>query len=244
MKAIALLILTLVTLSASVEAAPKPQAPENQVDRDISLPVPTTELALSTKIKEDKGPTLASFEFAASAWSPKGFSRPTYTNGRSNFERKGLPFLSINRHGPLYLFDNLSGFHSKLGLSFTRLERQGQFTSGSAFVTTQTMNLFSLRIGAEYQGPLYLGDLLQPYAGLSLLPTLALSSQSQMEGSVSRIGLPLEAVGGVMAYPGFLRAFAGMTNGAIGLGAHYIFGTVDNSKMNDLGAQGFLRLDI
>lgn len=243
MKTLTLLIVFLAAVSPSVEAAPKPKDTAIEVDRDISLPVPTTELAISTKPKDDKGPTLASFEFAASAWSPKEFSRPTYANGASNFDNS-LPLLSVNRHSPLYLFNDLSGFHSKLGISFARLERSGQFTSGSAYVTTQTMNLLSLRFGAEYQGPRYLGDLLQPYAGFSLLPTLALSSQSQMEGSVSRIGLPLEAVGGIMAYPVFLREFAGMTNGAIGVGAHYIFGTVDNSKMNDLGAQGFLRLDI
>lgn len=54
----------------------------------------------------------------------------------------------------------------------------------------------------------------------------------------------MEAVAGVIAYPGFLKEFLGMRNGAIGAGARYIFGTVDNSRMNDLGAQGFLRLDI
>jgi hypothetical protein len=247
MKLTLLLVALTIAASPAQAAKKKTKALEPEPERNISVPVPATELYLSTKPNEDVGPAIASFEFGVSFWAPGEFTRPTYGRGTSTFVASGLPFLYLNRLAPLYLLGegaNGYGFHSRLGLSFARLERSGQFTSGSSFVTTQTMNLISLRAGVEFLGPRFLGQLIQPYANLSLLPTLGLSSQSQLEGSVSRIGLPLETGLGLILHPEFLREFLGMRNGALGAGAHYIFGTLDNSKMNDLSAQIFLRLDI
>ena len=247
MKLASLLFAVFLLASPAHAAKKKTKTPTPEVERNISVPIPATELYLSTKPNEDIGPAIASFEFGVSFWAPGEFTRPTYGRGTSTFVASGLPFLSLNRLAPLYLLGEGAdgfGFHSRLGLSFARLERSGQLTSGSSFVTTQTMNLISLRVGAEFLGPRYLGELVQPYVNLALLPTLGLSSQSQLEGSVSRVGLPIETGAGLMLHPGFLKEFLGMRNGALGAGAHYIFGTLDNSKMNDTSAQVFLRLDI
>lgn len=243
----ALLVVLSLAAPAAHAAKKKKAAPPVEVDRNFSVPVPSTELYLSTKPNEDLGPAIASFELAVSSWSPKEFTRPTYGRVTTKFSSAGLPMISLNRLAPLFLKgDGVEGqgLHSRLGLSFARLERSGQFTLGSTFVTSQTMNLLFVRLGAQYLGPRFFKSVAQPFAEFSLLPSLALSSQSQLEGSVSRLGLPLEAGLGLMAYPSFLKDFLGMRNGAIGIGAQYIFGTVDNSKLNDLCAQGFLRLDI
>lgn len=132
MKLAALLILLLATPALAAPKAKKPRVPEasENVDRDITLEVPVTELGLSTKPKVDMGPAIASFEFALSSWSPKEFTRPTYARGTTGFSSTGLPFLSLNRHAPLYLFDDFSGFHSKLGLSFGRLREERPVHSG------------------------------------------------------------------------------------------------------------------
>jgi hypothetical protein len=152
--------------------------------------------------------------------------------------------ISLNRLGQVWAKEGALSLYSRFGLSGASLERAAGFTrpNGDSYRVTQVLRLFSLRAGLELQGPAFAG--IQPFGDFSLLPTLALATESALEPSVSRFGLPMEAAAGLLAKPLFLSHLFGIEQGALGLGAHYVFGTVDNAKMNALGLEAFFRADL
>jgi len=212
---------------------------------EISLPVPASELELSGHLPKPQTQTEpAAVEVAVSSFSPTGFSRPTYSSGTQEFQTGSIPFLSFNRVATLFSGERLRDLRSKVGLAMMRLTRAVNVPRGvGVFNSTQDLDLFSLRLGVEYEGPFVFSDRLRPFAGMSLLPTVALASHSQLEGSVNVRGLPIEASVGFTADPSFLQeGFWGLQKGSVGLGAHVILGSVGESKMNGVGVQGFVRV--
>ena len=92
----------------------------------------------------------------------------------------------------------------------------------------------------EYDGPVW--SRIQPYGGLALAPTLALAGQSELEGSVSALGLPLELTAGAFVHTGW--EVLGFDDASFGLGGQYLLGSVDDSKLNGFGAQVFVRFGL
>lgn len=218
---------------------------------DIFLPIPKNELGLdhySQKLTSHKHKS-SFFEMAVSSWSPSQFARPTYNNGITSFNTGSYPFISLNRMVPFFISESELALYSKFGLTSSHLVRIIRTEHGSKPYdlreSKESMTLLSLRFGLEMKGSYFAHRLLQPYAGVSILPTLALASQSELEGEVSEFGWPVEVVAGVEIYPSFLRAdFLGFKKGSVGFGGHYILGSVGGSKMDDLAAQVFFRVEL
>lgn len=120
-----------------------------------------------------------------------------------------------------------------------------QTQAGGTHEAEQSLTLLSLRLGVEIQGSRYFAKVISPTLGLSLLPTMALVPRSELEGSVNARGLPLEVTGGALIYPhSLMPQIWGPNGGAVGLVAQYVFGSVDESRMDGLGVLGFFRMDL
>lgn len=230
--AIAVLAVALLPLGAEAQRGRKPKAAPTPVPTEVSLPIPQSEFDLDTYVPEMKPQSPVSVEFSASTWAPREFTRSTYSGSEDEFDSGDVPFLAINRIAPLT--EKTQYVYSKLGVSAATLNRG-----------PQDLSLFGLRVGAELRSPCYFSDVVEGYAGLSALPTLALGSRSQLENKVNEFGVPFEATLGALFSPSFLPGpSVGAKRTSIGLGVHYLFGSVGGSKVDGLGAQGSLRVDL
>lgn len=220
----------------------KIEAPKAQ---NFSVTAPQSELDILSQIRQEEETPPSSFELGASSWSPSGFSRSQFDGRSSDFSRTSLPVLSINRIAPLVWFSKGAALAWKAGLGFASLERSATVvTAGVPISGRQNLALLSARLGLEYQAPRFAKDLLQPYAGIAALPTLATAPASLLGRRVNAIGLPFEAGLGLMARPRFLADFGGFRQGSFGLGAQYLFGAVDGSSLAGFGAQAFFRVSL
>lgn len=204
---------------------------------NLYVPVPRSELQIEVPEEEDREPNTV--EISYSTWEPKDFRRKDYRGVNGKFETS-FPLLSLNYSAPFLYFANGGNLRAKFGLSSASLERKGLALGRNAEVE-QTLNLYSARAGLEIDGPVF-ASALQPYAGLAIMPTLGLASQSELENSVSAFGLPFEANAGLMIKTGW--EFLGFTHTAFGAGGHYIFGTLDGSDMAGWAFQGFVRVGL
>jgi hypothetical protein len=222
-------------------AKAKPQKAE-VIPQDITLPVQTSQLKLENESLKLR-PTPSNLEIGISSWSPDAFSRSTYSNGEVNFGSGSYPFVSANYVSPLAASTDGFGFHWKLGFASVSLKRSVTVSHYTrTYEVEQKLTLVSARLGVEWRGARILTRTLQPLLGFSVLPTLAVSPKSQIEGNVSERGYPFEAVGGVIIHPKYLfgdsRAFEDSSMGVV---AQYIFDSVESSKMEGMGVLGFVR---
>lgn len=225
-----MLLLTLL-LGLAAEAKSYPE------QMNLYVPVPRSELRIEVPETRDIEPNTA--ELAISTWRPGDFRRKDYRGTNSEFS-SAFPQISLNYSAP-FLFTNGGGnLRAKIGLSFSSLGRKGLAFVRNAEVE-QRLNLYSARAGLEFDGPVF-SSMLQPYAGLALLPTLGLSSQSELENDVSAFGLPFEASAGLLLKTGW--EFIGFTHASFGLGGQYIFGSLDGSDMAGWGLQAFVRVGL
>lgn len=243
MRSLILLLAIALPLSANAKAKKKSAKPVEPPKAEFSFPVPQPEIEMRAQtplIQED----VVTFEVSVSSWSPKGFTRSTYNNGDQSFERSSLPFLSLSRLAQLG--DEPIGFYSKLGIAAASLQRDVDVTiPGGTAKSTQSLSLFSVRLGAEYRARKYFKEALSPIVSFAALPTLAVGSKSQLEGQVSTKGIPMEAGVAFALSPSFLpETETGLKNTSIGLGVHYLFGNIGGSKLDGIGAQGSLRVDL
>lgn len=204
---------------------------------NLYVPVPRSELKIELPEADDRDPNTV--EIAVSTWEPSDFRRQDYRRVEGKFERS-LPQISLNYSTPFLFTANGGNLRAKVGLSLGALDRKGLALVRNAEVE-QTLNLYSARAGLEFDGPVF-ASFLQPYAGLALMPTLGLSSQSELEDSVSVFGLPFEASAGLLLKTTW--DFLGFTHTTFGLGGQYIFGSLDSSEMSGLGAQVFVRVGL
>jgi hypothetical protein len=204
---------------------------------NLYVPVPRSELQIEVPEARDLEPS--TFELAYSTWEPSDFRRQDYRGTHGKFEGS-FPLLSLNYSSPFLYFSRGASLRAKFGLSYASLERKGLALGRNAEVE-QAMNLYMARAGLEIDGPVF-ASLLQPYGAFTLLPTLGLAGQSELENSVSAFGLPLEASAGLMAKTSW--ELLGFTQATFGLGAQYIFGTLDGSDLAGWGFQGFVRVGL
>jgi hypothetical protein len=224
-----LLLSLLLSLSAEAKSYPE--------QMNLYVPVPRSELKI--EMPENSNPEPNTVEIAYSTWEPKDFRRKDYRGVSGKFETS-FPQLSLNYSTPFLFTANGGNLRAKFGLSSASLERKGLALGRNAEVE-QTLNLYSARAGLEFDGPMF-ASFLQPYAAFALMPTLGLSSQSELEESVSVFGLPFEANAGLMARTGW--EFLGFTHTTFGLGGQYVFGTLDSSEMSGWAIQGFVRVGL
>ncbi len=233
-----LIVLWLASLASAAPAsnAPKPESTA------FSVEVPRSELALPPLERENEAAADKSWSMGLSTWAPDNFTRGTYSGSTSSLRRGSLPYFFGEVGAPLWRPGGVVS--ARFGLGYSVLERSGPAaTGGLNAAPLEELRLIQLRLGGEYETS-GLGSVLYPYAGLAVLPTFGMASKSQFEDRVSVFGLPMEASAGIRLRPGFLRDFWSFRNGTLGLGGHYVFGTMDGSSLRGLGAQGYLQVSL
>lgn len=173
-------------------------------------------------------------EMGLSSWAPGNFTLP---GADGNFGRAGIPSLFVNYSMPAFL----PGLKAKIGGNYLALSRSNDVSSDAAVISnTETVNLFSARIGAEYTPTTLAGKTLEPYAGLALLPTFGMTSQSAVDDGNLYFGVPVElSLGSRLS----LKKIGIPWNGAdLDLGITGTAGTVDHSSVSGLGVSGGLRV--
>jgi|GEM_PF-3724886 len=233
----------LMLLSLSAAAAPKTKVTATPALSDtFTVDVPRSELSLPPLEREERALTEKTWSMGASSWAPGQFKRATYAGGTSTFQRGSLPYIFAEVGAPLWRPNGV--VNARFGLGYGTLERSGAAAAGGLNASpVQELRLLQLRLGMEYENS-NLGELLFPYAGFALLPTFGMASKSQFEDRVSTFGLPMEAGAGVRLRPRFLREFWSFRNGTLGLGGHYVFGTLDGASLRGAGAQGYVQVSL
>jgi hypothetical protein len=224
--------------SAEARARKKKAAPPTQFE----VSVPTSEVDIASAAQRDEEQGNVAYDFTVSTWSPRNFTRPSFLPDVLKFKSAGLPMVSLTRIAPIRVYDNGAGLHWRAGLSYAKLEREGLAgVAGAVYAATQTLNLVSVALGAEYRAGV-LWNLVQPFAYFELRPSYLLGPRSPFEEPVNEWGLPFNAGAGLLARPAFLQGIFGLGDGSLGLGAHYMFGSVDASSLAGFGAQAFLQI--
>lgn len=245
-KFLLLLICCFLLATGSAFAARKKRKPVAPPPTDFSVNVPASELDVASRLPRAEDVRDVDYELAVSLWEPDHFARPSTTRDVSEFGMGSTPQIAASRVAPLGpAYSNGARFYWRAGLAYANLERSGiSSIAGLPFRATQSLSLLSARIGVEYRALQLLNGLAQPYVNCAVLPTYALGPASPLEQRVSAWGFPFEAGAGLRLQPAFLEDLFGLGDAALGLGAHYIFGSVDGSKLAGLGAQGFVQITL
>jgi hypothetical protein len=241
MKIFAALIILLAVSDFALAAPKKKKANLPPPPRpDVVVTVPSSEIEIPAVPEEVSPP--ATMEIGSSTYVPKNFVRPTYSSGSAKFERGPLPFFTLNRMGEI---SQLAEWNLlwKAGVFGNSLERTVAIptTTGSR-QATQKLTFLGLRLGTEIQTPKV--KRLRAFAGISALPLFALSPASSVEGSVSKLAVAGELVGGILFQPKFLEEFWGFRRGGIAVSAHHLEGKVENSELKSTGVLGSFRVDL
>jgi hypothetical protein len=177
-------------------------------------------------------------DFGASSWAPSGFSLSSQLSNTTNFSRSGAPSFYVNYLRPM---SNLEGLFLKGGINWLSLSRTGKVGSNYAPTSEdQSLELFSLRIGAEYEPSILQIKGVQPYAGLALLPSLGVTGRTAFDDGSSYFGVPFEYSAGAQFE---LSSFGmGWNTAQLDLGLIGTAGTVDHSSVAGIGVKGGIRL--
>ncbi len=185
------------------------------------------------------------FEFVASNWAPQALSSSSYNpSATGNYQRGTIPMLSFNR----WLDDGVNGYGlnavAKFGLAFNQLHRSGTLPVAGSAKSTQMMNLFSVRAGAEVKPEKDLWGWLSPFVNVSLLPSWAVFASSELSDGSSTGLLAIEEVAGVAVQsPDFARVL-GFTNIGLEIGVQAIQGLSGPSGVNGVGVLAGTRVEL
>jgi hypothetical protein len=136
---------------------------------------------------------------------------------------------------------DIDGFYLKAGLNWLSLSRTGKIGSDSAYaIESQSLQLLSVRIGAEYSPPTLQIKGVQPYAGLAILPSLGLTGRSAFDDGSSYFGVPFEYTAGAQFE--LSRFGLGWNQARLDLGLMGTAGTVDHSSVAGIGVKGGIRV--
>lgn len=235
----------MLSFSESAHAAKrqKKSQPRPEEEQQIyALPVQTSEIQLV-----EVAPVIRKtheFELSASTWAPKNFQLPSYLPDPSDFNRSSLPMLSVSYLTKYFDAGSNGEVWTKLGLSYLSLDRKAvaSGSSDSPLIAHEVLNLFSLRLGAEYVAKDLLPFGIEPAFGLAILPTWIAASRTELDSGVSAYGFPIEASVDLMYHFSGLSSAVGSTDLILGIGVHDIYGSVGGSDMSGIGLQGLLRL--
>ncbi len=222
------------------------KASPETTERDFTLSVPTSELNLENSTVEKKESGNLAYELTGSNWSPKNFTRSSYTDDAGAFQRTSTPLLSLNFLNELKSFKNGSGILSRVGFGYVEIGRREEVSrvADQTVFSNQKLSLFILRVGLDYKGPAFLHSALRPYFGFVIMPTYLVGAKSEIEDRISEYGYPTEASLGLIVQPQFLSKIWDLKNGAFGAGVQSINGSVGDSDMSDSCSNGFLRFEL
>lgn len=180
-----------------------------------------------------------SVEAGFSSWVPGNFTLPSNVNATSSFGRGDLPSIYLNTTSPLQgLFP---GLRSRLGLNFVQLNRTGTVDpEGNGSSQTQTIDLFSARIGLEYTPSRYQSTTMTPYASVALLPSFAAASRSSFDTGTIYFGIPAEV--GVGARVAMRKLGIAWSDADLDLGIVATEGVIDHSNIAGLGVNLGVRI--
>jgi hypothetical protein len=244
MSRLRILGVVLLLLPHFLDARPIKKSQATTEKTEFAFPIQQSQIHVEPKdATQRRAPTVG---ISISSWRPESFSRPTLQGSSPQFTYGKYPFISFDHLS--YLTDKLlkQELHLKVGASSANLKRSlTQTQYGNEQNKEQTLTLLSLRIGFELHGKRLLSQSLKPLIGIAVLPTAAFGAQSQLEDRVNEQGLPVEAVAGLLFYPGPLAVTKwGLEKTSLGLVAHGIWGSVGPSRMDGIGAELTLRTEL
>jgi len=228
------ILITLLLLTQAAAAA----LPENRDSYQVAIPRSRIEMPSLAPEAPSAGP--ASLELGASSWAPGSFTLPGRIQDATRFSRANAPSLYINYLMPTLAMNGLS---LKGGFNWLPLSRSGKVGDLDSQVTeTQTLELVSVRIGAEYAPPALELSALQPYFGAALLPSLGLAGRSAFDEGSAYFGLPLEYSAGVQY--SLSRMGVSWNQARLDLGMSGTFGTIHHSSVAGIGIKGGIRVGL
>ena len=180
----------------------------------------------------------AAIDFGLSSWAPSGVTLPSQIGNGVAFQRS-MPAVYAN-----YVFQVLSQTHdlnAKLGLNWVSLSRSAPFNFGGAGGnSSQSMQLFSLRVGVEYTPTFLKTNAVETYAALSFLPSAAVTGASTFERGSTYFGFPGELALGArlkMSAVGISWEAASFDLGVLGT-----LGKLHDSNINGIGLTAGLKV--
>ncbi len=230
MKTLAALLIVMVAVTApakTTKRVPPDVALEQKPDRDLN--VPRSQLNLQHYAVPEEIVTVHNIELSASNWSPNNFGwTAAQVANAGNFQNTSAQ-ITLNYWQTAWNMGHMT-LSPKFGLSFAQLAREGTLeVLGHENRVKQTMNLYTLRVGAELAPVKDLLGLLQPFLDASLLPYWQQVQHSEYGLAENRTGLALEAVAGVAWRSPKIADIVGARNigfelgleGTQGLGANF-----------------------
>ena len=234
-------ILLVLGISQGALAAKKAKKTAPSIEEKQIFSMPVSQSAIQIEAQTLPSRKRKSLEVGFSTWSPK-FALSSYLSNTGEFGRANLPLLNIN----LISHSIEPGAHGQLsptiGFAFINLDRKASFDSASTVpqIAHESLNLFSLRLGAEYM--FSVGSQFKPLLGLYLLPTWMVAARTELDNGLSAYGLPVEASFDLLYDSQKLSKLVGDADLLLGLGIHDIYGSVSGADLNGLGVQGIFRL--
>jgi hypothetical protein len=240
MKMSALLFISALA-SLGVFCTPTAQAAYG--DDYVSVPLPQSQLDLRDAYQEPLPPRV--FEIDASSWVPTQFSDESYLANTSDYKDSSFPKVSINSWRSAWHADTFT-VTPKYGLSFVQLQRSGYLIyGGTPRQVQQTLNLYSLRLGAEVTPTSFFGfeDTVRPYLGLAYLPTIGMSSETAFNNGTNKLYHAFELSGGVVWNIPYFASLLNANSVALEIGAEATQGVL-GSAVSGFGFMAGTRIGI
>ncbi len=216
--------------------------PPKEEQQIFNLPLSQSEIQIIKVVPIERNPR--SFELSASSWAPKNFALSSYLSDTSDFNRAGLPLVSANYISKYADLGSQGELSTKVGISYLSLDRTAGYgiSASSPQIAHESLNLFSLRLGAEYIAHHALPFHLEPAIGLYILPTWMVASRTELDNGVSAYGFPVEANLDLLYDSQSLSKMIGSADLILGIGIQEVYGSVSGSDMSGFGLQGIFRL--
>jgi hypothetical protein len=235
MRALHIFSLVFVGLSLAASA----QAAERRSGSyDVAIPRSRIETAQVEPMSAPHVPE--ELDFGMSSWAPKSFALPARISSATTFERAGLPSIYVNYLMAPFTVD---GLFAKMGLNWMALNRSGTVGDESSMVRQdQTVQLMSVRLGAEYSPDRMQFYGAHPYVGAALLPTFGMTGRTAFDEGSVYFGVPVEwSLGSKFE---LTRMGISWNHAYFDLGVSGTAGTVDHSTVAGMGVKGGLRVTL
>jgi hypothetical protein len=171
-----------------------------------------------------------------STWSPNHFSLPSNISSTGAFSRIGSPGVYVTYFTPVLNRD----VNFKAGLNWIGLTRTGSLADSSVVSTTtsQDVNVFSVRVGLEYDPHAIASRVFTPYVSGALLPSFAITTQTAFDDGNNYFGIPVElAVGSRVSLNGF-----GLKGWDLDVNGNAVAGTINGSSVAGFGIEAGVRV--
>ena len=175
----------------------------------------------------------AAVSFGVSSWAPNSLSLPSNLAGTTALRLNGVPGLYLGITRPVLARD----LALRLGAGWTSLDREAPVDLGGAVLKqTQTVNLFSARVGLEYS-PLALSTRwLSPIVALTAMPSLGVGSRAGFDSNSTYAGILGELSLGIR-----VPVSSGLALEAAGVGT---LGALDQGHAEGLGVNAGMRITL